>query len=633
MSWIEKLYKTYECCDGAPQFEGEPLTPICHVVQQAHIEIVIDSEAKFLRARVLQRGEQATTIPATEDSASRSSNEAPHALCDKIHYCAKDYGKRGGCKKPYFEGYIKQLRQWCDSPFSHLKAKTVCAYLAQGSLLSDLIAANVIVANESGKLIAKWDPATALPALFKLLPPREGLRDQGDALVRWRVERPGELLSAVWEDKELQDSWIQFCASQDARRGPCFVTGNRDAVLADKHPRGIRFSGDAAKLISSNDNTNYTFRGRFQSAEEAYGVSFEVTQKAHNALRWLIARQGEHAKYGDQVFVSWSIGGAPIPDPLEDTDQLFSDAPAKSEPEEVYTGDAGQLFALRLNKLIAGYGAKLSNTEGVVVMGLDSATPGRIAITFYRELTGSEFLQRVIAWHSSYAWHQNLSKDIHFVGAAAPRDIAEAAFGRQLDNKLRKYTVERLLPCIIDGTSLPRDLVVSAVSRACNRVGLKRAEWEMCLGIACGLHRGYRKEENYQMSLEEDRTTRDYLFGRLLAIADYTEQQALFVADEKRDSNAAKLMQRFADHPCSAWRTIELAMAPYKFRLRANRPGQLVKLERLLDSVVGMFRGNDFTNDAKLSGEFLLGFHCQRAALWNRQEMTQELAVGSEETV
>jgi CRISPR-associated protein Csd1 len=31
-----------------------------------------------------------------------------------------------------------------------------------------------------------------------------------------------------------------------------------------------------------------------------------------------------------------------------------------------------------------------------------------------------------------------------------------------------------------------------------------------------------------------------------------------------------------------------------------------------------MFRPEDFTNDTKLSGEFLLGYHCQRAALWGR---------------
>jgi CRISPR-associated protein Csd1 len=31
-----------------------------------------------------------------------------------------------------------------------------------------------------------------------------------------------------------------------------------------------------------------------------------------------------------------------------------------------------------------------------------------------------------------------------------------------------------------------------------------------------------------------------------------------------------------------------------------------------------MFAGEDFVNDSKLSGEFLLGYHCQRSALWNK---------------
>jgi CRISPR-associated protein Csd1 len=118
------------------------------------------------------------------------------------------------------------------------------------------------------------------------------------------------------------------------------------------------------------------------------------------------------------------------------------------------------------------------------------------------------------------------------------------------------------------------------------------------------------------MSLEESRTTRDYLYGRLLAIAENVEQRALHLANEKRDTNAAKLMQRFADHPYSTWRNIEGALTPYKTRLRAKRPSILLERDKLLDTVMGMFSREDFISENKLSGEFLLGYHCQRAALW-----------------
>lgn len=122
------------------------------------------------------------------------------------------------------------------------------------------------------------------------------------------------------------------------------------------------------------------------------------------------------------------------------------------------------------------------------------------------------------------------------------------------------------------------------------------------------------------MALELDRTSRDYLFGRLMAVAERIEGLALRLADEKRDTNAAKLMQRFADHPYSTWRTIELSLAPYKARLRSKSPGFLVNMEKLIDEIVCSFNGQDFMSEARLSGEFLLGYHCQRQALRPKSE-------------
>jgi CRISPR-associated protein Csd1 len=117
------------------------------------------------------------------------------------------------------------------------------------------------------------------------------------------------------------------------------------------------------------------------------------------------------------------------------------------------------------------------------------------------------------------------------------------------------------------------------------------------------------------MTLERDRKTRDYLYGRLLALAERMEGIALYVAGEKRETNAGKLMQRFAELPYSTWLTIETSLTPYKVRLRAKRPGFLHNVEREIDEVACSFGAEDFLSDKRLTGEFLLGYHCQRAAL------------------
>ena len=622
MSWIQKLDETYQRCARNPRFVGEtkPLLPISHATQQAHVEIVIDDQGKFRRATVLPKVD--TILPATEQSAGRSSGKAPHPLCDKIHYCAADYPKYGGQKPAYYAEYAEQLSQWCNSSFSHAKAKAVLKYISKGTTVADLLREKILHVGDDGKLVTSWNSDAPEPDIFKYLAAKKEsgvtIRDQGDALVRWRVETVGIPLSATWEDQDLMQAWIGFYASQKQSRGLCQVTGE-ESILADQHPARLRHGGDKAKLISSNDTSGFTFLGRFIDADQACGVGFDVTQRAHNALRWLIGRQAYRT--GDQVVVAWAVSGKQIPDPFKNSHELFGIETHQLEVEPALQGDVGQAFGRRLAKLIAGYRAELGSTNEIVIMGLDSATPGRMAITFYRELRGSEFLERVQAWHENVAWVQHYSKEIHFIGAPSPRDISEAAFGRRLDDKLRKATVERLLPCIIDGQSIPRDLVESVVRGSCNRVALEHWEWEKNLGIACALFRGYFAERSYQMALETNRTSRDYLFGRLLAIAEHIEDRALYLAGERRDTSAAKLMQRFADRPYSTWRTIELSLGPYQTRLRAKRPSFLNEMGRQLDEVVGAFHEQDFTDELRLSGEFLLGYHCQRQALWIKPDV------------
>jgi CRISPR-associated protein Csd1 len=281
-------------------------------------------------------------------------------------------------------------------------------------------------------------------------------------------------------------------------------------------------------------------------------------------------------------------------------------------------------------------------------MGLDSATPGRMAISFYRELAGSDFLKRLDDWHESCTWIHNYRyievqdersgktkrKYIPFIGAPAPSDIAEAAYATnnngkfQVDEKLSKATVARILLCIIDGQPIPRDLVESVVRRASNRIVIEDWQWSKVLTIACALFNKHNRKENYDMALDPNRKTRDYLYGRLLALAESLEEWALNKAGEDRPTNAARLMQRFSERPYSTWRTIELALTPYKARLG----GKSKKRQRMIDEVVAAFNENDFINDRRLSGEFLLGYHSQREFLRNVRDEADNDVENSETT-
>ncbi|MBF0467147.1 MAG: type I-C CRISPR-associated protein Cas8c/Csd1 [Nitrospirae bacterium] len=616
MSWTQKLYETYENCSALigkiPENDTVPLLPVCHTTQKAQIEIVIDDQGNFLRARIVNRDDARTIIPCTESSGGRTSGEAPHPLSDKLQYVANDYKEYGGEKKPYSKSYIKNLEEWCKSQYCHEKAKAILVYVNKGTVIKDLVEkGRILHLGKDGKLLDKWEGEPKdKPEIFSL---SKGDSSQSDAFIRWEVEQSDNPCSKTWQDDTLRDSWIKYYSSTKQNKTLCYIKGD-ELLSADLHPAKIRNDGDSAKLISSNDKYGFTFRGRFTDdfGHQVCGVSFEATQKIHNALRWLIGRQGY--RKGDQAIVAWATSGVDVPNPVADPlDDLPSDDPASLV-------STAQVVAIKLRDKIRGYKKGLGDTSSIVVMGLDSASPGRMAITFYRELTGSEFIDRLDNWHETCAWiHDYVLKEkkkIKFEGAPTPEDIAVSAYGLNVDDKLKKATVERLLPCIIDGRQVPFDIVVSAVRRACNPLSMETWEWNKTLSIACALYKKFHEKEKYDMALDEGRKTRDYLYGRLLAAADSMENVALSLTGEKRETNAVRLMQRFSDHPYSTWKTIELQLVPYRVRLvRAN------KYLAVIDKVMTMFEpSEDFTNDKPLGGEFLLGYHCQREVLKRKKD-------------
>lgn len=630
MSWMQQLFETYDQCARNPDLQtGEhTLLPIYHSSQQAHIEVVLNERAEFVSAKVIEKEE--TLLPITEASAGRAGlTDAPHGLADKIQYCAGDYCQFGGKKEPHFESYIQQLEKWCASSSDHAKVKIIYEYLSRKTLVADLVKNKILYVDSRNHLLNDWDAEKMgyeLPPIFKQLSkdPKTKEYDQGNALVRWRIQIPGDEQDATWKDESLIYSWRRYCLRKESKKNICQVTGN-EGSFASNHPRRIRNPADGAKLISvPTDNTFFTYQGRFSTPSEACSVNTEVTQKAHNALRWLIARQGY--KNGDQVIVSWAVSGKDVPRITDNSLDFLGAEPEQAA--EAYSGDAGQRFALKLNKKIAGYQQEIGYSERIVVMELDSASKGRLSVAFYREITGSDFLKRIEGWHLDFAWilyifikdQSGKSVSIWKPCAPSPKSIAEAAYGKRLDDKLKKATIERLLPCIVDGSPLPLDLLESSIKRTSNRVSMEDWEWQQSLGISCALYKGYyarifdtNQRRQYKMALERERTSRDYLFGRLLAIAEQIESYALYKADEKRITNAERLMLRFSRFPCSTWKTIEESLRPYKDRLRAsNSAGLLHKWETEIEEVCSLFEFDDFISDRPLSGEYLLGYHCQK---------------------
>ena len=667
MTWFQRLYETYGNVLDNPLFADEEntLTPIGHTSQQVHIIVRIDGKGHFRGAEFI--GKQSVILPATEDSAGRTSGRVAHPLIDQIKYCAKDYPAYSE-EEGYFGLYEKTLSGWVQSPHSHPMAEAVYAYISKGTLVGDLVREKLLYLNQEGKLATVTEEGQDIP-VFRVLTPKKvngiSQRDQGNLMIAWQVEMPGENESRTWTSEDLQKSWTAYDASQMSKKGLCMVSGS-DMFLANQHPRNIRRPGDGAKLISANDKSGFTFRGRFVEQDEACSVGYATSHMAHNALRWLITRQGY--KNGDQVILAWTPKGRPVPQPLNDllsdddeempdfsrdsTDDSNESEKTVSQPAIDHTRDLGQTFAQKLKRRLQGFDADIDENDTVAILGLDSATPGRLSVIFYMEQLWPEYRFALESWQNDMVWWIRRTREADAPPgkkrktevfwketAPTPLEIALAAYGKRIDDQLKKNTVERLLPCIAGKRPVPFDLVTCCVSRACNRAGLDNWEWEMTLGVACAMYKGYcarhpleKQRRKHKMGLDETNTSRDYLYGRLLAVAERIESMALFLAGENRPTNAERLMQRFADLPYATWPQLYKAIRPYRQRLQQSRGGFIRNMDKLMDEITNAFNPEEFMKPDRLSGEFLLGYHCQRQAFRNAKESeTTEKTQGENE--
>lgn len=131
------------------------------------------------------------------------------------------------------------------------------------------------------------------------------------------------------------------------------------------------------------------------------------------------------------------------------------------------------------------------------------------------------------------------------------------------------------------------------------------------------------------MILDDTNHDRSYLFGRLLAIAEYAEASTYDRTDGDRETNAIRLQAAFVNHPFKTWANIELALNPY---FQKHSAGNRVRLKKMLTDIFSAIEDKDGAAlDRPLTEDYLLGYYLQKKDLYtskkdniNNQEVTQQ---------
>lgn len=594
MGILQAGYRTYEArraFAGIETVGKEPLVPIAHAVLKAQIEITITDGGRFENAAAVSEGEEKTIVPVTVESAGRSSSKcAPHPLCDQLCYLAPF----GGIK---YDFYVRQLAGWAGSAYSHPKVRAVLAYIQKGNIVRDLARAGVIGAEAD-------------------VPVKGGVGQTpyDKCMIRWRVIPPPEgVLAECWRDTTLFECFTGYYLEQNRQlpKALCYVSGREDAECT-MHPKGVLRSSFSAKLVSANDESGFTYRGRFRTGRQAYILGYTASQMAHNGLRWAAANYGFAA--GGRTFICWSPEGAPLP-----TGRVLFNFSPSVDAYDGYKDDLAQTFR--------GYRQGLRPDDRVVVAALDAATTGRLSVTYFNELKGSDFLERVEAWYAACCIA------VPYGGVQSPplTNIIHFAFGIARDDKAFGEHIQRLIGCISDRRAIPQDIVCALAQRASFLQTYSDEDRRKLMTAACAVIRKYRNEKNenrqnkeeWTVSLDKNQTDRSYLYGRLLAIAEKVERST-YDQEEKREPNAVRMLPVFARRPAYAWQIIYEQLTPYFAKLA---PGLRAYYKNMIEEIADMLDAGDPALGKSLKDTYLLGYFHQQAAMSKKKEIndTEEL--------
>lgn len=619
LRWADELYQIYERFCGHP-IDGDTavLLPVAHSTANVQIEVTLSEDGTFQSAKKIEDKKDAVTIiPETEDS-SRTSNGTPKPLVDELIYLAGDCAiyvpeKKEKAQKSYI-AYMEQLKNWAEGEYSHPAIRAIFIYLKKGCLIKDLLSISVLsLENNTGKL-------DSVQIKYK---------------VRFRVyQQDFTKRSETWLDSTLYESWIAQNQKQNiSQKVPqlCYATG-KVTECSYKHPNKIRNAGDKAKLFSANDENGFSYRGRFQNKEQAVSIGYDFSQKMHNALRWMIQRQGNPIGK-TMMLLAWESDLKKLPSITNSSAGIFSDFEEafgktfdfnlfddqtsdfkpESSQENTFTS-----YRSYFKDVLFEYESKLEPLSNVTVMVLDSATTGRLSMTMYTQMEHSVFFEQLQAWHEQTAWRYWRKKKLSIFSFSL-YDIVNCAYGTEqgnvlkCDDKLMPFTISRLLPCVLEKKAFPMDLLQALCDRAAYPQAYgQKYNWNLVVACACGMLRRKICEQKGEcnMELDETCTRRDYLYGRLLAVAEVAESVVLNKKEgnDARITNARRYFTAFVNQPYRTWNVIRQRLEPY---LSAMPKTQRNYYCTMIDEITSQFDHTAFMDNSKLEPEYLHAYSCQ----------------------
>ena len=440
----------------------------------------------------------------------------------------------------------------------------------------------------------------------------------------------------VHEDAAIRQAWDLHKSSSDAVLGQCLITGEI-APIARLHPGlkgvGVHPNPMGASLVSFNERSYESF-----NKTKLQGLNSPVSEKATfaytTALNYLLSSTNENKKFniGDTTVIYWAESekkeyakafmGLCEPEmievetPTEEESKPVRDKKAEKRLKKV-AEKVRRVQALDVKKLLEG----LENENPrFYILGL-APNAARVSVRFFHSDPFDKIVEKIMKHYNDLEIVKEFDDQHTYLTI---RDILKETVSKKAsDPEASPLMAGSVFRAILENAPYPAALYNAIINRIRAdqddpKKFIKKINYERAAIIKAYLIRKYRNQPQHPiqevlvMSLNEQSTIPAYLLGRLFAVLEKVQKEAI-------PNLTATIKDQYFTSACASPKTVFPLLLRHsqhnisKAEFGYASDNRIEKIMNLLDVEKNPFPSH-LTLDEQ--GIFVLGYYHQRTAFY-----------------
>lgn len=405
----------------------------------------------------------------------------------------------------------------------------------------------------------------------------------------------------------VQRAWCMYGQrNTDTPLGQCLITGEHDSLLARVHTpiKGVRGGQTSGGYIVSFNASAFVSYGQ-DKASVAETSAFAYTT-ALNALLTSDSRQ--KIVIGDSSYVFWAACNNPVEacfadffDPSTEAE----DVTATQDDQQTTTSIRGLLKAIRDGRKATDFLPDLDEDVQFFILGL-APNAARLSIRFWEANSLGTLLERVGRHYEQLNIVRQFDNEPEF--PPLWRLLCQTATLGKTEN-VSPVLAGAMARAILAGAPYPQSLLPVVLDRI-------RAEHNVTY-FRAALLKAYlirNKQKEVPVSLDFNRTDRPYLLGRLFAVLEKAQIEAIDASATIKDRYLASASAT----PGRVFHMLIKGSAHHISKLKkdSEKRGRAIFFEKIIQEIVDGFDDYPTTQLPEEQSLFIIGYYHQRKELF-----------------